>query len=621
MPRPRKAQTEEVGGVWGLGIGSAGQVSISEEQTRKRLIQYWSEHPNNFIFGEDYKEREIVTGMGIFSRKLIWTADEDDESAPLKPFLDEEYVRRSITILHEEEEVITDKARQMYMTTLFLAYIMWNCMFKFYRRWIWTKQKEEESVGQLNAKVVQVHSRLPQWVREARPLEGTQTELIFSKTNSTIIAGNEAVARGAARGGTATGFGLDEGAFIPMFKEAWAAAAPMARKLFALTTPNIGTPSARTYLEMLERGQKQVVGSEDLSLKPVATADLPRLEGYNVRRTSKGIVVIEVDLEADPKKRSAAFKARLRRRQPNEREFRREYLRDWTIAAGESYYPEFGNNGGVEKYVLPAVVHGHLDLPIFRAWDFGIRSPSCVWFQVDTTERVWVLRELRGRNINIYAFADLVQYLSGEVEFTDLPPETEDTVRLWADKLAATDGMPEVPFFSWKGLPPVFHDFGGPEATFRDSRHKDTEENTDAEVLEGRGITLSVSSTQWAARSNVMRKALRVREDGFPGIIFDPSCKELIEAFSGALCFAAPSPANPDPDAPAKNGIHDHLHDALSYGLVQVIGLGENSTKDGRSWLSKRLPPPPPQALFHEGRTGGYGLRQASRPRLGKLWR
>ena len=271
---------------------------------------------------------------------------------------------------------------------------------------------------------------------------------------------------------------------------------------------------------------------------------------------------------------------------------------------------------------MSASSHGLLDLPIFRAWDFGIRNPAVVWFQVDANERVWVLRELRGRNINIYAFADLVQYLSGEVEFHDLPSETEETVRLWAGRLSATEGMPEVPFFSWTGMPPVFMDFGGPEATFRDSRHKDTEANTDAEVLEGRGITLVVSSAQWNARGNVMRKALRMREDGYPGIIFDPSCKELIEAFNGALCFANPSPAHPDPDAPAKNGIHDHLHDALSYGLVQVIGLTENAMRDGRSWLSKRLPPPPPQAIFHEGKSAaGHGWRQANRPRLTSVFR
>jgi hypothetical protein len=440
------------------------------------------------------------------------------------------------------------------------------------------------------------------------------------KTNSVILAGAENVAIRAARGGTATGFGLDEGAFMDQFAIAWAAAAPMCGKIIALTTPNIGTRGASAYYALLERDSQRYVGENDQSAKPVVGEDLPPIQGFHLRRNSSGYAIVEIDLEADPNKRGEAFIQELHRRQPNQREFEREYRRNWTIAAGESFYPEWERNGSEEAYVRPIA---HLIAgPIFRAWDFGFRRPAIVWFQVDPeTERLWIIRELLLSNINTWAFCDLVLVLSGELTEEELPEETEDDVRKWLDRLGAS-GMP-APWFDWEGkMHPQFVDLCGPEVNKVNSHHTKDEENTDSEILEGRGITVSVTSAQWQARENVMRKLLRVKEDGHPGILFDPACKILIEAMSGALCYALPSISNPLPDAPAKNGTHDNLHDALSYGLVQVVGVEEFIMKDGRYRGRMRPPALPPQALFHEGRQRTSGaFTHAARPRMLQSYR
>lgn len=616
----RRRSSEEGQGIWDLTLGSTAP-DTKRDAARAKLLKHWGEHPLNFILGEDLETREIVPGSGIYSKKLIWTSDEKDDMAPLKPFPDWEYVQRYIEVLHREREIVTDKARQMYITTATLQYLNWNCLFKFNRRWIWTKTTEDESIAHLQSKVRAVHARLPKWVQEALPIEGPQDTIIYVKTASSILAGAENVAIRAARGGTATGFGLDEGAFMDQFQTAWAAAAPMCGKIIALTTPNIGTRGAAAYYNLLEHDSKRYTGDQDRSEKPVATSEKPDLQGFNVRRNSSGYAIVEIDLEADPNKRGEKFLEELHRRQPNEREFRREYLRDWTVAAGETFYPEWGTNGGEESYIKP-IAH-LIDGPVFRAWDFGFRRPACVWFQVDPeTERVWVIREILASNINTWAFADLVLFLSGEVEIDELPEDTLSDVLKWANRLASDPRYPEPPWFEWKRVPPRFVDLCGPEVSKVNSHFdRDSKENTDADILENRGIMVSITAAQWQARENVMRKLLRVKEDGYPGILFDPSCRILIEGISGALCFAMPSANNPMPDAPAKNGTHDNIHDALSYGVVQVVGLDEFVMKDGR-YKGRGAAPSPIQSLFHEGQGRVSGaFTHAMRPRMSSAFR
>lgn len=630
MARSASKAPEEKTSVWNVAIRRTKHNGDLEKQ-RDALIEHWGKHPHNWLAGEDLEEREVIPG--VRSKRLIWTtleaSDDSKGEASLLPFpVDKEYVMRYVDILYRESEVLSDKARQMYVTTSTLQVIHWFNLFKHNRRWIWTKQNATESVGQLQDKVVKVHERLPQWVKDRLPIGGTQDVVKYPKTNSSLIAGAENVAIAAARGGSATGVGFDEGAFMDQFKQAWAAAAPMCGKIYGLTTPNIGTVSAKTYFDMLEKEDKRFVGVDDLSGKPVTGADLPPIEGFNVRRTSAGVVVVEIDLEADPAKRgNEEFFAWTRRRQPNEREWLREYRRNWTIAAGESFYPEWGNNGGEENYVQPigALISG----PVFRCWDFGYRKPGVVLFQVDPdTERVWVIRELLLGNINTWAFADIVLVACGQLGEDELPEETENDVRRWIDRLEADPRQLSLPWFG-EGTYPDFVDLCGPEALKYNSHvDKESKENSDLEILEGRGITASVTSAQWQARENVMRKLMRLRPDGRPGLLVDPSCRIIKEALAGALCYALPSAANPLPDAPAKNGTHDNLHDALSYGVVQVIGLDEVLFKDGRNRGTRggqagRNAQIPAKSLFHEGRGDDMSgaFNQASRPRLGALYR
>lgn len=248
--------------VWNLVIGKS-QVSLAVEDKRKLLIEWWRKDPWNYLTGEDLEEREIMPGSKVYGRELIWTSAENDPKAPLKPFPRKEYLRRYVRCLHCEKEVLVDKARQMYCTTCTLLYIMWDCQFGFNRRWVWTKNTQTESEHHLRDKVRKVYERLPQWVKHELPMKPEpMSEIYFPKTNSYIIAGAENVADREARGGTATGFGIDEAVLLNNFAATWAAAAPMTSKLFAMTTPRLNGVSAAAFYEMLEHKEARFLEAQ-----------------------------------------------------------------------------------------------------------------------------------------------------------------------------------------------------------------------------------------------------------------------------------------------------------------------------------------------------------------------
>lgn len=304
--------------------------------------------------------------------------------------------------------------------------------------------------------------------------------------------------------------------------------------------------------------------------------DIP---GFRVRRTSKGAFIVELDYWADPRK-DEVWAEKMRRGMPSEVQWRREFMRDWTSAAGESYYPEFVARP--EFYIRACMKL--INAPIIRGWDFGFRHPACVWLQYSPISgRAWVLREImpggftnESGRIDTGSFADLVLYLSGQVPLEAIQgsPRALQVV----NDINATEGMPKTPWFGGEGMaiPLRFLDWAGHEALQR-GRHPehDSKERTDADILASKGITLGAYYTTPKARENVIRKLLLSKSDGLPGIFFDPACRLLCEGFGGGIAYPKPTRENPDPGEPAKDGWYEHVHDALGYPLVQIVPVAD----------------------------------------------
>jgi hypothetical protein len=64
-----------------------------------------------------------------------------------------------------------------------------------------------------------------------------------------------------------------------------------------------------------------------------------------------------------------------------------------------------------------------------------------------------------------------------------------------------------------------------------------------------------------------------MRVDGMPGIMLDPACPTLIKGLTGEIVYAKGTPANPEPNEPAKEDRFSHLHESLGYIVANVVTL------------------------------------------------
>lgn len=296
----------------------------------------------------------------------------------------------------------------------------------------------------------------------------------------------------------------------------------------------------------------------------------PTLPPWEIFHTPRGIAVFNLNYWADPDKTPETI-ATLRT-QMGEKRFKRELLKDWTSAAGDSFYPEFSLNGGRRVYCYdpPELLAG----PIYRFWDFGFRRPAVVWAQKGKGEdgRLYVLRELMPGwvtgvmgDIDARSFRDAVLYVSGQLASDRLSTPAQNLIL----KLAEDPDYPPPPWFQ-PAYTQQFIDFTGPEALMVSDIAAETQERTRLAILEEAGLSVSWRDVSWKAREDIMRDLLLVRPDGRPNILFASPCKILLQALEGGLTFARPTKEEPIPSKPAKDGYHDHLHDALSYGVAQL---------------------------------------------------
>jgi hypothetical protein len=602
VPRLPTFDTEVFASVFGLRQTESDNLA----EQRKALLRHWSLHPWNWLTGEDLVEREIVPGL--WSKKLIWTTDEKDDAAPIKPFPNYEYLYRWIHTLHTEKEILANKPRQMIFTTSTLLYGDYMCLFRPARNVLLSKQTRDLAEQLLLEKVRNVHARLPEWVQAELPItESPANKIRYPRTRSTFRAVAQNAAERDARGGTATMVIIDEAAAQDAFQDIWSASTPMCDKVVGITTAQFGTRGGKAFVDMLDKGRPEHLVPELLNPDaPWPEKDRPAsayakrlgqpLKAYSTRKTSRGFVVVELALQADPAKRSNEVLAEMERRQPNRRGWMMEFLGDWTTASGSAYYPEFDYFGGIQTYVhrCTGLIRG---VPVERGWDFGIRTATVSWQQRDPSNgRKWLLRELLLRGADTYVLRDLVLLLSGQLRHDELSPKSADQVYRFLDALARDERMPPAPWFQ----PGVrFRDWSSREALHTTATVEGEEaERYDAAVLEARGIFLTALPVSVKARENMVRQALKPMPDGLPGLLIDPACPESIRMFAGGLVFAKETPSNPMPDEPQRDGWFHDLNDGIGYAIVgatetvsdRPVGLA--STIPFRSLAAPRLSRP-----------------------------
>jgi hypothetical protein len=551
------------------------------ELSRKRraLMAHWREHPWNWLTGSDLEERDVAPG--IRGSQIVWTTDERDQDAPIKPFPNREYLYRWVCLLMDPEvtELLANKPRQMIFTTTTLLVFDWLDRFHPHRSTLVSKNIRERAEQLLKEKVRAVHERLPQWVRDELTASKTPQYRIDYGSGSTMHALSQNAAIGHFIGSTASAALVDEAAKQDQFGTMWKSGAPMCPKMVAVTTAEFSGAGAADFKAMLEHHPPLLVPELLNPDAPWPEKDKPRsfydsrmdqpLKAWKVRKNSRGYTIVDLALEADPDKRNPEFLADAERRQSNRRQFLREYRGDWTSPSGSSYYSEFDAYGGREAYMKPCLglIPGQ---PVVCGWDFGGRNPCWVALQRDPWNgRLWLLRELRAHGIgDTYSFRDLVLVLRGQLKLEDLSPNTASKVIEWLDVIAAD---PRFPAYPWFGPGIQFLDYSSREALRTTATAEDGAPRFDAEVLAARGVYLTDLPIGVKARENLVRKQLRLMEDGAPGLLIDPACPECLELFGGGLVYADPNKNNPLPDEPKRDNRYHDLHDALGYAVVGAV--------------------------------------------------
>ncbi len=269
---PLSSATEKRVKAWGRVLTKSDH-DLSENMAdelakeRRQLIQRWGQHPWYWLTAIDPTTTEIVTSGQVDyypgGRPLILTTDERDDEKPIKHYPNKEYLAHFVDLLvspaPERRIVLVDKSRQMLFTTTCALVMDWFCRFYQSRRCLLSKTKLDDSVEVARDKIRAPHRRLPDWVKQWSPLPEKPAETLrYTRTSSYIRCVTQNVAEAEGRGGTPSIILIDEAARQFMFKQIMAAVLPSAGRVWAITTPEAGTPGSMAFYSFFEEKSEVV---------------------------------------------------------------------------------------------------------------------------------------------------------------------------------------------------------------------------------------------------------------------------------------------------------------------------------------------------------------------------
>jgi len=217
-------------------------------------------------------------------------------------------------------------------------------------------------------------------------------------------------------------------------------------------------------------------------------------------REYNGIKILRLHYTADPAKQTPEWKTEAHRAL-SEREWRREYEIDWTIASGLPVYADVFIR---ELHIAKQPLLAHPNLPMYRGWDFGL-TPACVWGQLDPMGRLNILAEMvtwdgRGemKQMGIERFAPGVIVRSNERW-----PNVE-----WKDRADPA---------GWTA--------------------SQTDEKTCVQIMQDLGIYPSPGPVTFTDRKRYLTNLLERMVGGRAAIMISPDCHMVIEGLAGAYRY------------------------------------------------------------------------------------
>lgn len=224
-----------------------------------------------------------------------------------------------------------------------------------------------------------------------------------------------------------------------------------------------------------------------------------------------GIHVLALDLVAHPEFRDPTDHMRILpeveaelRKGLSDRAFRKEYLRDWTVASGS---PVYADDFVREWHVAKQSLHSERAFPIVRGWDLGPThvEPACAICQMDSLGRLMVIGEIvtwdgrrEPKTCDIEQFAEQVTVycaqMYGAVEYID-----------YADPAAWTKSQ--------------------------------TDMRSAITILNQHGIHPRPGPMTFVDRKRAVIDRLTRTVSGSPAIVVSPTCRMILEGLEGAYRY------------------------------------------------------------------------------------
>jgi len=227
--------------------------------------------------------------------------------------------------------------------------------------------------------------------------------------------------------------------------------------------------------------------------------------------------------------------------------FRQEYLADFVVRSG-AVFPMFSRALHVREVEIDH------NLPIFVGIDFGFRTFAAVLFQITSAGEVHVI---------------------GEMECNEQTTE------------AAIRRLTALPYGNGKPLAARIETIGCDPAG--DSRNLQTG-RSDVQVLRGLIPSARVMFSTSAEHRSPEWGAARIRDmllsaDGKTRLYVAPHCRGTIRMME-SMVYPEHREGSAEKPEPVKDGVNDHLFDALRYGLVNAGVFGRVGARGMQvAWL------------------------------------
>ena len=136
-----------------------------------------------------------------------------------------DYQEEILQTLNESTLMVSLKARQIGMTTIGVAFALWNCLFFDNRPWLLVSKNETGAIKMLG-RAMYGYDRLPSWMKARLPKVVTRTQTTVEFDNGSRLEAIPSVAS-TGRGDSVYGAILDEFAFMDYANEVFAALEPL----------------------------------------------------------------------------------------------------------------------------------------------------------------------------------------------------------------------------------------------------------------------------------------------------------------------------------------------------------------------------------------------------------